>query len=79
MLDDAVGIDCAPLLAQGKHPSPRLRPASSKDTLTCRKKRSRAFWPLAVFFSLFVLFLYGPTLTVLVLSFQGPQGGLTFR
>jgi putative spermidine/putrescine transport system permease protein len=25
-----------------------------------------------------VLFLYGPTLTIFVLSFQGPQGGLTF-
>jgi putative spermidine/putrescine transport system permease protein len=25
-----------------------------------------------------VLFLYGPTLTILVLSFQGPEGGLTF-
>ena len=25
-----------------------------------------------------MLFLYGPTLTILVLSFQGPQGGLTF-
>ncbi|WP_279482476.1 ABC transporter permease [Aureimonas sp. SK2] len=42
------------------------------------EKRSRAFVPLAIFFALFVLFLYGPTLTVLVLSFQGPQGGLTF-
>lgn len=29
-------------------------------------------------FALFVLFLYGPTLTILVLSFQGPGGGLTF-
>ena len=27
---------------------------------------------------LFILFLYGPTLTILVLSFQGPNGGLTF-
>jgi len=27
---------------------------------------------------LFILFLYGPTLTILVLSFQGPEGGLTF-
>jgi putative spermidine/putrescine transport system permease protein len=25
-----------------------------------------------------VLFLYGPTLTITVLSFQGPDGGLTF-
>ena len=29
-------------------------------------------------FALFILFLYGPTLTIAVLSFQGPDGGLTF-
>jgi len=33
---------------------------------------------LAVFFTLFILFLYGPTVSILVLSFQGPEGGLTF-
>lgn len=27
---------------------------------------------------LFIVFLYGPTLTITVLSFQGPDGGLTF-
>ena len=31
-----------------------------------------------VFFGLFVLFLYGPTITIGILSFQGPGGGLTF-
>jgi putative spermidine/putrescine transport system permease protein len=41
-------------------------------------RRGPAFWLLAAFFTLFVLFLYGPTLTILVLSFQGPTGGLTF-
>ena len=41
-------------------------------------RRGPAFWLLAGFFGLFVLFLYGPTLTILVLSFQGPRGGLTF-
>lgn len=40
--------------------------------------RPLAFYLLAGFFALYVLFLYGPTLTILVLSFQGPQGGLTF-
>ncbi len=40
--------------------------------------RGAGFYALAAFFALFVLFLYGPTLTVLILSFQGPQGGLTF-
>ena len=40
--------------------------------------RSRSFYILAAFFGLFVLFLYGPILTIGILSFQGPQGGLTF-
>ena len=33
---------------------------------------------LAAFFALFVLFMYGPMLVIVVLSFQGPEGGLTF-
>jgi putative spermidine/putrescine transport system permease protein len=40
--------------------------------------RPAAFWFLALFFALFVLFLYGPMLVIVVLSFQGPEGGLTF-
>ena len=35
-------------------------------------------WLLLAFFALFVVFLYGPTLTIFILSFQGPDGGLTF-
>ncbi|MDO6481401.1 ABC transporter permease [Shimia thalassica] len=42
------------------------------------EKRSRSFYFLSAFFALFVLFLYGPILTIGILSFQGPQGGLTF-
>ncbi|WP_294639505.1 ABC transporter permease [uncultured Aquabacterium sp.] len=38
----------------------------------------RGFWPLALVFGLYVLFLYGPVITIFVLSFQGPEGGLTF-
>jgi putative spermidine/putrescine transport system permease protein len=41
-------------------------------------KRSAGFWLLAAFFALFVIFLYGPMLVIVVLSFQGPEGGLTF-
>ena len=41
-------------------------------------RRPPAFWLLAGFFALFVLFLYGPVITIVVLSFQGPSGGLTF-
>jgi putative spermidine/putrescine transport system permease protein len=33
-------------------------------------------WPSV--FALFVLFLYGPMFVIFVLSFQGPEGGLTF-
>lgn len=40
--------------------------------------RSRSFYVLTAFFILFLLFLYGPTLTIGILSFQGPGGGLTF-
>ena len=43
-----------------------------------RTKRRRSFIPLAIFFALFVLFLYGPIITIGILSFQGPKGGLTF-
>lgn len=41
-------------------------------------KRGLEFYLLALFFALFVLFLYGPTITIGILSFQGPSGGLTF-
>ena len=41
-------------------------------------KRPRSFYLLAAFFLLFVLFLYGPLSTIVILSFQGPDGGLTF-
>ena len=42
------------------------------------EQRSRSFYVLASFFGLYVLFLYGPTITIGILSFQGPGGGLTF-
>ncbi|XDA98991.1 ABC transporter permease [Sulfitobacter sp. LCG007] len=42
------------------------------------ESRPTSFYVLAAFFGLFVLFLYGPTITIGILSFQGPQGGLTF-
>ena len=41
-------------------------------------RRSASFYCLATLFGAFVLFLYGPMLTIFVLSFQGPEGGLTF-
>ncbi|MBX2839457.1 MAG: ABC transporter permease [Gammaproteobacteria bacterium] len=41
-------------------------------------QRGKSFYLLAAFFAVFVLFLYGPILAIVVLSFQGPNGGLTF-
>jgi putative spermidine/putrescine transport system permease protein len=41
-------------------------------------RRGREFWLLAIFFAVFVLFLYGPLSAIVILSFQGPNGGLTF-
>ncbi len=40
--------------------------------------RPKSFYILAAVFGLFLLFLYGPTITIAILSFQGPEGGLTF-
>ncbi|MDR6952948.1 putative spermidine/putrescine transport system permease protein [Ancylobacter sp. 3268] len=42
------------------------------------EKRGPGFYILTAFFALFVLFLYGPLTTIFILSFQGPNGGLTF-
>ena len=33
---------------------------------------------LTLFFGSFVIFLYGPVLSIILLAFQGPEGGLTF-
>jgi putative spermidine/putrescine transport system permease protein len=42
------------------------------------KKRSLAFYLLAAFFGLFVIFLYGPMFAIFMLSLQGEEGSLTF-
>jgi putative spermidine/putrescine transport system permease protein len=42
------------------------------------RRRPLSFYLLAAFFALFVAFLYGPMTAIYILSFQGPQGGLTF-
>ena len=41
-------------------------------------RRPWTFYAFAGFFTLFVLFLYGPMTVIYILSFQGPQGGMTF-
>jgi putative spermidine/putrescine transport system permease protein len=40
--------------------------------------RPWTFYVLAAGFTLFVVFLYGPMFAIYLLSFQGPNGGLTF-
>jgi len=40
--------------------------------------RPWTFYAFAAFFTLFVLFLYGPMIVIYILSFQGPSGGMTF-
>src|SRR5215208_7152085 len=47
-------------------------------TRASHSQRPWTFYALAAFFTLFVLFLYGPMFAIYVLSFQGPNGGLTF-
>ena len=42
------------------------------------KGRPLSFYILAAIFGGFVLFLYGPMIVIFILSFQGPDGGLTF-
>ena len=41
-------------------------------------RRGKSFYILAAVFIAYVLFLYGPMFAIFVLSFQGPEGGLTF-
>jgi putative spermidine/putrescine transport system permease protein len=48
------------------------------NTMSYHAKRAPGFLPLLLVFALFVVFLYGPMITIFVLSFQGPEGGLTF-
>jgi putative spermidine/putrescine transport system permease protein len=45
---------------------------------TIKAGRPWTFYVLAGVFTLFVLFLYGPMTVIYILSFQGPNGGLTF-
>lgn len=45
---------------------------------TVGRGRPWTFYALAALFGLFLLFLYGPMLVIYILSFQGPDGGVTF-
>src|SRR4030088_3471932 len=41
-------------------------------------ERPWTFYALAILFGAFLVFLYGPMLVIYILSFQGPEGGVTF-
>lgn len=41
-------------------------------------RRPASYYFLTLFFAAFLLFLYGPMLCVYILSFQGPEGGMSF-
>jgi putative spermidine/putrescine transport system permease protein len=43
-----------------------------------RDERPWTFYALATLFGAFLLFLYGPMVVIYILSFQGPNGGVTF-
>jgi putative spermidine/putrescine transport system permease protein len=45
---------------------------------TVGRGRPWTFYALAALFGFFLLFLYGPMLVIYLLSFQGPNGGVTF-
>ena len=42
------------------------------------EERPWTFYALAILFGTFLAFLYGPMLVIYILSFQGPDGGVTF-
>jgi putative spermidine/putrescine transport system permease protein len=46
--------------------------------LAALASRPPIFWLLAPLFGLFVVFLYGPIAAIVILAFQGPEGGLVF-
>jgi putative spermidine/putrescine transport system permease protein len=48
------------------------------SNISYARKRPAGFWGLLAVFAAFVLFLYGPMITIFILIFQGPDGGLTF-
>ena len=52
------------------------RTASSSGSTS--RRRDWAKWGLAVYFVLFLIFLYAPMILMAILSFQGYYGGVTF-
>ena len=63
---------------QDRRRAPRAGGLRESGMQTRSDRRPWTFYALAAFFTLFVLFLYGPMSAIYILSFQGPSGGLTF-
>jgi putative spermidine/putrescine transport system permease protein len=51
---------------------------SATRTRDPRERRPWTFYALATLMVVFLAFLYGPMLVIYLLSFQGPDGGVTF-
>jgi putative spermidine/putrescine transport system permease protein len=52
--------------------------AGRSATRDPREKRPWTFYALAMLMGAFLVFLYGPMVVIYLLSFQGPNGGVTF-
>jgi putative spermidine/putrescine transport system permease protein len=57
---------------------PAVRPQDVVVRRDVKQRRDWAKWGLAVYFVLFLFFLYIPMILMAILSFQGPTGQLTF-
>ncbi len=69
----------------GRHDADRRRAQGAGEMMVGGRpmrpisdKRPWTFYALATLFGAFLLFLYGPMFVIYVLSFQGPNGGVTF-
>ena len=51
---------------------------AARAPVRARETRPITFYLLATLMTLFLLFLYGPMVIIYLLSFQGPNGGVTF-
>jgi putative spermidine/putrescine transport system permease protein len=52
--------------------------AISSKGASAGDERPWTYYALATLFGAFLVFLYGPMLVIYILSFQGPEGGVTF-
>jgi putative spermidine/putrescine transport system permease protein len=52
--------------------------AISSTGASAGDERPWTYYALATLFGAFLVFLYGPMLVIYILSFQGPEGGVTF-